>query len=108
MAVNTQSSGTVTIRGKKYTLGTKNSGGTKFYPIKSVTGRTDSEGTSPTAISLNTSAQYTVRYYATGDLVTHPYCVHDGSNIIGWYKSDIFPKGTYTITYNKGSYGTGS
>lgn len=108
MAVNTQSSGTITIRGKTYTLGTKSSGGTKFYPIKSITGRTDSEGTNPTAISLNTSAQYTVRYYATGDLVTHPYCVHDGSNVIGWYKSEIFPKGTYTITYNKGSYGTGS
>lgn len=98
MAISEQKTGTITVKGITYTLGTKSGSGTKFNPVVAIKGKTSSEGASPGSITLNTTKTYTIRKKASGSTVTHPYLVHDGYNDIAWFTDEIFPNAVYTLT----------
>lgn len=98
MAVTAHWSGTVTIRGITYTVGT----GT-FTCYAAAKGTSSSEGAPQNSITLTKGNTYRLRGWAEGDTVTHPYSIGtsaQGSGI-GWFKEDIFPYKTYAITFNK-------
>lgn len=96
MAVTHHKSST-TIRGVTYNYGDA------FVCYASYGGATTSEG-SGSALDLTKGTTYYYMGYATGDSnnITHPYAVSatSGGAIRGWYKENVFPYATYTITYN--------
>lgn len=96
MAVTYHKSST-TIRGVTYNYGDP------FKCYASYGGATTSEG-GDTAAALTVGTTYYYMGYATGDSnnITHPYAVSttSGGSIRGWYKENVFPYATYTITYN--------
>ena len=89
-----------TIRGITYDYGDT------FKCYASYSGAVDSEGTQGSSSALTKGDTYTFRGYATDDdtggtLTSYPYLVADSlGNNRGWYKENVFPYATYTISYN--------
>ena len=103
MAVTSHWSGTVTIRGITYTVGTST-----FTCYASANGTSSSEGAPQNSITLTKGNTYRLRGWAEGNTVTHPYSIGTsaGGSNIGWFKEDIFPYKTYAITFNKNTTNT--
>lgn len=97
-----------TIRGIKYNYGDT------FECYASYAGAENSEGTQGNSSALTKGETYTFKGYATDDdaggtLTSYPYLVADSlGNNRGWYKENVFPYATYTVTYNAngGSFST--
>lgn len=66
----------------------------------SFTGRSNSEGASPS--SSCSSGTYYYKAHASGDSVTYPYAISEssGGSILCWIKESVFPKATYTVKYS--------
>lgn len=95
MAVKVQSSGTVTIRGISYTLGSS-----KFTCQIDASGNAKSEGGGSTT-SAARGDTFTLYKYATGTTVQYPYAIKDTyGNVRGWFKVSIFPRATYSVSYS--------
>ena len=96
MAVTHHKSST-TIRGITYNYGDT------FKCHASYGGTSDSEGTG-SAVDLTAGTTYYYMGYATGDdgnLTSYPYLVYvTTSTVRGWFKENVFPYATYTVTYN--------
>ena len=90
----TSSSDNIVIRGKKYTVGDT------FVCYASGSGRFDSEGATPTshvdAGQTCTFGGYAVDAENGNALNPYPYLIRN----YGWFKEDIFPYTSYTVTYN--------
>ena len=90
----------ITIRGITY----KQYG--SFVCYASNGGTASSDGTGSSATALEKGKTYYIYAKAIGDnnnIVTHPYAVCESKSpdaIKGWYKEDIFPYATYTVSYN--------
>lgn len=107
MAVSVHNS-SYTIRGIKYNVGSS------FKCYASHGGTVDSEGGGGSAADLTKGSTYYYLGYATDDdkddaLTSYPFKVGTSSTAVrGWYKENVFPYATYTIAYNKGTYGSGT
>lgn len=106
VTTHTSFSDSRTIRGITYKVGNT------FKCYASNNGALNSEG-SGSAAALTVGETYTFKGYATDDdnggaLTSYPYLVGDSlGNTRGWYKENVFPYKTITLTYNANG-GTGT
>jgi uncharacterized repeat protein (TIGR02543 family) len=96
----------VTLNKKSYTIrGITYNVKSTFKCYAANTGRGDSEGGGGTSAALTKGATYTFLGYATdndtGKLTAYPFMVGDSAgNGLAWFKENVFPYKTYTVTYN--------
>lgn len=95
------------IRGIKYNKGDS------FICAYSAKGNAGSEGNDTSASALTVGDRYYFLGYAvatdSGTTIKYPCKVgSNASSAIGWYKEDVFPYGTYTVTYNANGGSLGS
>lgn len=104
MAVTRHDSGSITIRGIKYTV--TSTDGQLFTCYEKHNGNAKSEGDGNSAAELIAGQPYWFSAWATDDdnggaLTAYPYLVSSmNGGELGWYKENVFPYATYTITYN--------